>query len=360
MNSSRPLAFDEQDDDTDFSEFWTLAELANEEFVLPNDIVPNLISRNLNMIQGESSSGKSIIATELATAYATGTKFLGKFDVNVNPDRPSVCYIDQDTFDIERVRDRFLDFRCNPSNLSIPKFWFRLDDEKSVTKMIRYLNHYKVGLLILDSIHAFHKLRDRRNLEHLREGFREIISYGTAVVILSHITKGSSASDIDAARGFGLVEATDYTHGVHREASGKICISNVKSRYGAKTLPFLVEYGGKSRPTEQPNTSLKELVLQHLMDVGDKGTTQSAIRKCVRGDDHAISELLKSSPEIYCDGKRGPGSHIWHVNFRPVTDADVCNDSNENDDESDVETLSDNRCSYTEFGECDSDYEFPV
>ena len=137
MLNTRPTVVDIDDDGDDFSEFWTLADLVNEEFTLPDDIVPKFISRNLNMIQGASGAGKSIIATELATAYATNTKFLGKFDVNVNPDRPSVCYIDQDTFDIKRVRDRFLKFECEVSRLCIPKmkFWVRLDDERSVAKL---------------------------------------------------------------------------------------------------------------------------------------------------------------------------------------------------------------------------------
>ena len=317
MLNTRPTVVDIDDDGDDFSEFWTLADLVNEEFTLPDDIVPKFISRNLNMIQGASGAGKSIIATELATAYATNTKFLGKFDVNVNPDRPSVCYIDQDTFDIKRVRDRFLKFECEVSRLCIPKFWFRLDDERSVAKLVRYLNQYRVGLLILDSIHAFHKMRDRKNLEPLRDSFRQIIASGTAIVLLSHITKGSSPSDTDAARGFGLIEATDYTNSVQPEGSEQMLITNVKTRYGPKRLPFCVKYVGETRPVEVINPTLKDLILKHLLDVGETGTTIVALRKAVVGDDHAISELAKTLPEIVSNGKATRGARIWHVNFRP-------------------------------------------
>lgn len=357
MVGQRPIAFDDNANDDGFTEFWTLAELSEQDFSLPDDIVPGLFSRNLNMIQGPSAAGKSIIATELATAYATNTKFLGKFDVNVNPERPNVCYVDQDTFNLKKVRDRFLEFHCDPEKLSIPKFWLRLDDEKSVSKLVRYLDHFNVGLLILDSIHAFHKLRDKRNLEHLRDGFREIIAAETAIVVLSHITKGSSASDIDAARGFGLIEATDYTHGVSKEA-GKIRISNVKSRYGPQSEPFLVTHSGQNRPVEDQPISLADLIVKHLLSVGESGTTISALRKAVPGDDHAISNLVKTLPEVYCDGKRGPGSHLWHVSYKHEEP-----DSHEIDtilDDSGEDSPEDSRGSFIEFDDDDSAYGVPA
>jgi hypothetical protein len=301
------------------NEFWTLEDMVEELVERPLEIVPGFVSRNLTLIQGESAAGKSILASELATAYSNETPFLGKFEINVNPLRPNVCYVDQDTFDPHTVKNRFVSFGCNPKRLHFPRFWFRLDDEDCMSKMVEYLEQYKVGLLILDSIHAFHKLRDRRNLEHLRDGFRRIIEPGTAIVILSHITKSSSASDIDAARGFGLVEATDYTHGVSKVSNESFRVNCVKARYGPKSKPFLFAYSGTSRPVKETEQSLEELIIQHLLDVGEKGTTISAMRKAVGGDNHAVSELVKSMPEVYADGKRGPGSHIWHVNHKRET-----------------------------------------
>jgi hypothetical protein len=361
MMNTRPTVVDVNDDGDDFSEFWTLADLVNEEFTLPDDIVPGFVSRNLNMIQGASGAGKSIIATELATAYATNTKFLGKFDVNVNPDRPYVCYIDQDTFDIKRVRDRFLKFECEVSRLCIPKmkFWVRLDDERSVAKLVRYLNEYRVGLLIMDSIHAFHKMRDRRNLEALRDSFREIIASGTATVLLSHITKGSSPSDKDAARGFGLIEATDYTHSVQPEGSEQMLITNVKTRYGPKGLPFCVKYVGETRPVEVLNPTLEDLILNHLLYVGDKGTTIVALRKAVVGDDHAISELVKTLPDVYADGKRGPGSHLWHVKHKPTSVPDkVVSTDNDSDSVDEPDDAGNQRTCLLDLDQDDNDSSF--
>ena len=329
---TRPQFVDPVSEEANLTEFWSLKEMVEELVDRPLEIVPNFVGRNLTLIQGESAAGKSILACELATAYSNETRFLGKFDINVNPLRPTVCYVDQDTFDVHMVKDRFVSFGCNPSKLYFPRFWFRLDDEDCLSKMVDYLEQYNVGLLILDSIHAFHKLRDRRNLEQLRDGFRRIIESGTAIVILSHITKSSSASDIDAARGFGLVEATDYTHGINRESDGRFRVTSVKVRNGPKNKPFLVTYSGTSRPLEEPETSLEELIIQHLLKAGPEGTTVSAIRKAVGGDNHAVSELIKTMSDVFCDGKRGPGSHIWHQKHKPTCavfeyvdeDVDLC------------------------------------
>ena len=314
---NRPHFLEPDGINLELNEFWTLEDMVVELVDRPLDIVSGIVSRNLTLFQGESAAGKSILASELATAYSNETHFLGKFELNVNPLRPNVCYVDQDTFDIHMVKNRFVSFGCNPSKLYFPRFWFRLDDEDSLTKMLEYLNHFKVGLLVLDSINSFHRLKDRRNLEHLRDGFRRIIENGTAVVILSHITKSSSASDIDAARGFGLVEATDYTHGISKESDGKFRVNCVKARYGPKNQPFLVAYSGEARPVEEHEETLEDLILKHLLSVGFKGTTVSAIRSAVGGDNHAVSNLLKSHPDIYCDNRRGPGSHIWHRKFKP-------------------------------------------
>jgi hypothetical protein len=362
MSNIRPVVTDNNDEDRKKIESWTLKSLQLELSAAPHELVPGLISKNLTMFQGDAGCGKSLIASDLATAYSTGTNFLGKFPINVNVDRPKVCYVDQDNFSQEALVSRLTAFGCNSENLVIPKdYWFRLDDMPSVLDFVHYLNDNRVGLLILDSIGSFHKLRDGK-LEYLRDSFQTIISPGVSVVILSHILKSSSATDKKAAQGTGLVQATDYTFGFVEVGFGKFKISPVKIRQGRGEViqPFLVSYSGQSRPVEHPDPTISELLISHLLEVGAKGTTLTAIRKRVPGDDHVKSELLKSSPEVYFDGKRGPGSHIWHVDFRPTTDSDVCNESDAIDDESDEETLFNNRCSYTEFGECDSDYEFPV
>lgn len=318
-NIVRPQFVESPDNDPDLIEFWTLETLSEAFNDAPEEVVPGLVSKNLTMFQGDAGSGKSLIAADLTTAYSNGSKFLGKFDVNIDPNRPNVCYVDQDNFSHKALLDRLVAFQCDSSKLVIPKFWFRLDEETSVDKMVAFINEHRVGLLILDSIHAFHKLRDGK-LEYLRDGFKALIAAGTSIVLLSHITKSSSAGEKKAAQGTGLLAATDYTFGLSEVEYGKFKVVPVKIRHGKgeQTSPFLVAYSGTSRPLKETETSLEELIIQHLLKAGPEGTTVSSIRKAVGGDNHAVSELIKTMSDVFCDGKRGPGSHIWHRKHKPA------------------------------------------
>jgi hypothetical protein len=258
--------------------------------------------------------------------------------VNIDPERPNVCYVDQDNFSHKALLDRLTSFECDASKVIIPKFWVRLDEQASVESMVAFITHHKVGLVILDSIHAFHKLRDGK-LEYLRDGFKALIATGASVVLLSHITKSSNAGDKKAAQGTGLFAATDYTFGMSELEYGKFKVVPVKVRQGRgeQISPFLVGYSGNSRPIEESETSLEDLIIQHLLDVGEKGSTVSAIRKAVGGDNHAVSNLLKMMPEVYCDNRRGPGSHIWHQNHKPSQQLEVDLKSDiESDDQHDI------------------------
>lgn len=316
--NTRPQFVDSAENDPALIEFWTLETLTEVYEDAPEELVPGLVSKNLTMFQGDAGSGKSLIAADLTTAYSTGSKFLGKFNVNVNPNRPNVCYVDQDNFSHKALLDRLISFQCDSSKVVIPKNWFRLDDPASIDSMVSFVKKHRIGLIILDSIHAFHKLRDGK-LEYLRDGFKALIAAGTSVVLLSHITKSSSAGDKKAAQGTGLLAATDYTFGMSEVEFGKFKVVPVKIRQGKgeQISPFLVTYSGTSRPIEEAGETLEDLIIKHLLEVGDKGTTVSAIRKAVGGDNHAVSNVLKTMPEIYNDGKKGPGCHIWHKHYMP-------------------------------------------
>ncbi len=358
MNNIRPVVTDNNDEDRKKIESWTLKSLCEELSDTPREVVPGLISKNLTMFQGDAGCGKSLIASDLATAYSTNTHFLGKFPVNVNVDRPKVCYVDQDNFSQEALVSRLTAFGCNNENLVIPKdYWFRLDDMPSVLDFVHFLNEHRVGLLILDSIGSFHKLRDGK-LEYLRDAFKVIISAGVSVVILSHILKSSSATEKKAAQGTGLVQATDYTFGFVEVEFGKFKISPVKIRQGRGEFvqPFLVTYTGQNRPVEDQPKSLADLIVKHLYSVGESGTTISALRKAVKGDDHAVSNLVKTLPEVYCDGKRGPGSHIWHVSYKH--DEPDSHDIDTILDDSGEDSPEDSRGSFIEFDD-DDKYQFP-
>jgi predicted transcriptional regulator len=199
---------------------------------------------------------------------------------------------------------------------------------------VTFVKKHRVGLTVLDSIHAFHKLRDGK-LEYLRDGFAALISAGTPVVLLSHITKSSTAADKGAAKGSGLIEATDYTFGMTAVAYGKFKVEPVKTRQGTEepVSKFFVTYSGKSRLEQAPEITLEDKILQFIADAGETGTSSSAIRTRLGGSKDLIdAALIELKDQFYCDGKRGAGKHIWDLKYKPESATDSSDDDTSDDD----------------------------
>lgn len=317
--------------DTEMPAFWTIAELKKKFEHAPSELVPGFFSKNLTMIQGKAGSGKTIIALELVAAYTTSTPFLGKFACNPDPERPTVAYFDQDNFTHDVLINRLSTFGVDESKVIIPKETLLLDDPASYNRAARLIREQKIGLIILDSIHGFHKLKDRR-LDQLREGFKCLIDAGTAIVILSHITKSGSADDSNGAEGSGLPAACDLVWGLTELEYGQFKMKPVKVRQAKGRSPETVmfSFGGDNRPNEKVDVTLEEKVLHFIAAAGEKGTCSSAIRMALGGSKDLLdAALIELKGKYYCDGKRGPGSHIWDVKYMPETscDLDLASDS---------------------------------
>ena len=303
--------------------FWTVSELEKKYAEAPADLVDGMFSRTVSMIQGKPGSGKSIIAMELVAAYTNDSLFLGEVQCNPDPERPNVAYFDQDNFSHEVLLERLSDFGVDEDRFFIPEGSLLLDDPLSFNKMAKLIKDNKVGLTILDSAHAFHKQRDRR-MDQMRDGFKAIVDAGSAVVILSHITKSGSADDSNAAEGSGLPAACDFVWGMTEVEFGVFRMKPVKVRHAKGRNPETVTviYNGDSRPEKEPEVSLEETILQFIADAGEKGTCLGDIRQ-LGGKDSVKAALDNLEGQYYRDGKRGPGNHIWDLKFKPESDADL-------------------------------------
>ena len=311
--------------------FWTVGDLEKKYADAPVDMVGSMFTNNVCMVQGKPGSGKSIIAMELAAAYTNESLFLGEVQCNPNPDRPNVLYCDQDNYSHEVLLERIKAFEVDQDRFFIPQGSLMLDDPASYNKMAKLIEENKVGLTILDSIHAFHKLRDRR-LDLLRDGFKALIDAGTAVVVLSHITKSGNADDSNAAEGSGLPAACDFVWGMTEVEYGQFRMKPVKVRHAKGRNPETVTviFNGYSRPEKEPDASLEEIILQHIADAGETGTNLGAIRK-LGGKDNVKQALSNLTDMYYCDGKRGPGNHIWDLDFKPESTVESSDDDDTGD-----------------------------
>ena len=314
--------------------FWTMDTLGEHLAEVPDHLVPGYFSWNVSLIQGAAGAGKSLVAQELVTAYTTGTKFLGIAECTVKPDRPNIAYLDQDNFSHDVLYDRLKQFGVDERKVFIPTDTLHLDNEESYTRMATFIEQRKIGLVILDSAHGFYTLRDKQ-LNQLRKGFQALINAGSAVVILSHIVKSKRPDDIDAAEGAGLPGACDFTLSVYKGTNGEIRLKPVKKRHpkGIHREEVIVTYDGESRMSAKPEVSLEDKILQFIADAGETGTSSSAIRSGVGGGRDLIdTALIELKTQYYCDGKRGPGKHIWDLKYKPSDAADSSDDDTSDDD----------------------------
>jgi RecA-family ATPase len=316
-----------------------MASLEKHLANVPDHLVPGYFSWNVTCIQGVSGAGKSLIAQELVAAYTTGSKFLGIAECTVKQDRPNIAYLDQDNFSFDVLYDRLKQFGVDESKVFIPTDTLHLDNEASYTRMAKFIVQHKIGLVVLDSIHAFYTFRDKQ-LNQLRKGFQALIDAGCAVVVLSHVVKSKRPDEIDAAQGAGLPEACDFTLSVYKTASGEMRLKPVKKRHpkGIHREEVIVQFDGESRMKAKPDLSVEDEILQFIADAGEKGTNSTAVRNGLGGAKDKVDAALSGlKGQYYCDGKRGPGNHIWDLKYKPV-DAmhSPLHDTEGNEDEGDL------------------------
>jgi hypothetical protein len=92
----------------------------------------------------------------------------------------------------------------------------------------------------------------------------------------------------------------------------------VRHAKGRNPETVTVIYNGYSRPEKELEVTLEETILQFISDAGESGTSSTAIRNGVGGARDKVDAALSNlKGQYYCDGKRGPGNHIWDIKYMP-------------------------------------------
>lgn len=171
---------------------YTQEELLNTDFSEANrGILGGLIKNGLYIMGANSKIGKSMIATALANAVASGTEYLGKSNR-----KAKVVYYDNDNYDYEtKARIQALGLSVN-SNI---RYVFG-EDAKSLREIKNDLKYSLQGieeysLVIIDSfigLSEFLTVEDNyKNIYPILKDFRDfIVERNLACIILHHIKKG--------------------------------------------------------------------------------------------------------------------------------------------------------------------------
>lgn len=223
----------------------TLQELYDLEFPpikwLAKDLVP---AGMMGAITGESNSYKSFMTLALAQAVATGTPYLGHYDVE---QQGKVLIVDEEN-DLRLIEKRFKDMGVEPHEniIFLSRSGIRLDNEKHLQALQQVIEDINPVLVVLDSLVRFHS-KDENSASEMSKVTRAIgtlTSQERSVVFIHHHKKeqaGSKNSGTNSVRGSTDIFASlDFHLGIKRNSDG-LTVQQHKLRVQQELQPFNVD-----------------------------------------------------------------------------------------------------------------------
>ena len=196
---------------------WSLSDFMSMKIEPPKPLVHGLFDAGTGiMIAGPPNIGKSWLIMQLALAVATGTKFLGHFDVEQSP----VLIIDEEGHpfgDQERLQMLINGHDVGslvgvPLHLSIGR-GVKLDSAQGVAIVRRMISRYNIKLVVIDSLIRVsdgeeNNARGMANFFAITQQLKQ--TTGAAFVFVHHIRKVGNEPPADIGelvRGAGEIRA---------------------------------------------------------------------------------------------------------------------------------------------------------
>lgn len=181
------------------SEYYTQEELLNKQFNnTDTGILGGLLKTGLYIMGANSKVGKTMIATTLANAVATGTEYLGKPN-----SKGKVIYYDNDNYDFEaKSRIQALGLSPNPN---IKYVFGREANSLREIRMKLEFGSERFNLVIIDcfiNLDDFAAMNiDYQTVYPIIKDFRDFIVKMNLICIILHHTKKGSAVGQDRLLG---------------------------------------------------------------------------------------------------------------------------------------------------------------
>jgi hypothetical protein len=293
-----------------------VAEPDDEPDWLVDHIVPN---GGTTILAGKAGNFKTWITLHLALAVASGTKLFGHFATVQSP----VLIIDEENQKRTlRRRLQLLGYE-DAENLF---FWvqsgFKIDKSKYMKRLVRFINHKGIKLVIFDSFVRVHSKieNDAKEVAEIFAIVKELNRMGVTVLFTHHHRKQGGEDSGDTMRGSSdILAAVDAQLSVR--ANGRILnLQQNKLRDDEALLPFTVSvvvaegslrlvYDGESQPEPNKTDIAKSLILDLLED-GQKSRQKlvAELKEENIGDNKindALKDLLQAKAIVGITGKHG-------------------------------------------------------
>lgn len=295
---------------------WSLSDILSKDFGEQDWIVDRLIPiETISMISGDPQNYKTWLTMEIARCVALGTPFLDKFVTA----QGSVLVIDEEDH-LRHIKKR-LEILSVPQNAPIyyiSQAGVKLDDDGWLQLILHTIKKLHIKLVIIDSFIRIHsgKENDAGDMARVFDKIREMVKFGTAVLLTHHHRKESAYGQRNASQSVrgstDIVAALDCHISVEKTKDGIFVWQN-KLRVDEAAKPFVIrvndevkgrlsfEYAGEMPEKVLKKDHAKALILDIIKE-GEQDLEQitQKIQALIQIGKSAIGDALRESEN---DGK---------------------------------------------------------
>lgn len=315
---------------------FTLRQLYAENFPPVEWVAKNLVPLGcLGAMTGESNSYKSFLTLVLAQAVATGSKFLGYFEVMSG----KVLIIDEENNRrIIEKRFKHMGITEHDNIVFLSQSGLQIDREHHRSKLLDYVNELKPRLIIMDSLVRFHG-RDENSSTEMKQVMKALGSLvapdRTVIFIHHHKKEQGFARKVGSGSLRGstdIFNALDFHLAIARSGEENLIVKMLKLRVKQELPAFKVKiesgadesvafpYIGQDYTREESLREIKETIVKTLTSLATEASRKQ-IQANLEASSNAINNALKELQKENVIKIRRGKSNEYHYSL--VTDNTV-------------------------------------
>lgn len=314
---------------------FTLKELYEQEFPpikwLAKDLLPVGM---MGAITGESNSYKSFLTLALAQSVATGTPFLGHFEIQK---QGKVLIIDEEN-NRRIIEKRFKDMgvAAHENIIFLSQCGIQLDHTTHIQKLNQLVDEINPALVILDSLVRFHG-KDENSASEMRQVMKAIgslVAEERSVIFIHHHKKegiGKNSGSNSVRGSTDIFNALDCHIGIKRNTDS-LTVKQHKLRVQQELPAFTVSvdilsgdhlkfvYGGIDTSRQELVEDVKEEIKTLLYQAAGEEVSRKELVEEIGASRVIIAEALKLlDEESEITLRKGTrGMHLYSIPTNPT------------------------------------------
>lgn len=299
-DNSLPLT--DEDDDLGFCDFY-IDEVTTDINWTVQDLLPSGYSV---VLSGQSGSGKSVSAFDLAAAVASGTTWLGK---ECKQGKVLILNNDQSEMVLKRMlKTRLGDDMPTRSQIAVKHGWTATDE--NLGKLRKWMKKYDFRLVIMDSIRECicHPLgisqNDAESGYKLKQVAEAVTAAGGCFIAIHHENKSKDSSGVEKASGStSIISNVDAHWRIIKGMKHKLAMPKTRG-YSPVEVDYQIDFStgicnatAVSEPSATCNSNsptIGERVVAYLEEQASiDGATRKELAEALQVKESSLREILR-------------------------------------------------------------------